>query len=306
MKDTFRITVPASSANLGPGFDCLGVAIGLHHQLTVHRGPGTGTTLHRRGEGAGEELPSGADNLVLTALRSVLAERTCGFGHLTLESTSRIPLASGLGSSAAAVVCGLAAGMLLADRQVDLEQLIAMGTAMEGHPDNIVPCVAGGFTVAVWANGRVEHIRLDPPPGIRAVLVIPSFGVSTRAARAVLPHEIPRVDAVANLGRAALLTAAIAAGRLDCLRTAMRDCLHEPYRNVLIPGLEAVCESGREAGALGTALSGAGPSIIALAGHDAERVGAAMQACWARMSIAARYLVLPLAATGVAWEWMDN
>lgn len=298
MQRKIQIEVPASTANLGPGFDCLGLALGLYLRLTVVEEAGQGLEIRARGEGA-EDVPLDERNVVYQALTGVLAEAGRVPGRLILESENEIPLACGLGSSAVALLAGLAAGMLLSGGALETERLIELGTGNEGHPDNIVPCVLGGFTVAVAVDGRVDHIRMEPPEALRVIIAVPDFRVPTRQARSVLPDSVAFGDAVANLGRVGLLAAGLSHGRLDLLRTAMEDRLHQPYRAGLVKGLEEVRQAALEAGALGAALSGAGPAMMALVEQDGAKVGEAMQQAWAEQGTAAQCMVLSVDREGL-------
>jgi homoserine kinase len=254
--------------------------------------------IRARGEGA-DDVPLDETNVVYQALDEVLTRTGRGQGSLVLESENEIPLACGLGSSAAALLAGLAAGLLLSGERLEPGRLIELGTGDEGHPDNIVPCVLGGFTVAVAADGRVDFIRLEPPESLRVLVAVPNFRVQTRQARAVLPDSVAFGDAVANLGRVGLLAAGLSQGRLDLLRTAMEDRLHQPYRGVLVRGLEEVRQAALGAGALGAALSGAGPAMMALVQQGDGKVGKAMQQAWAAQGIDAQCLTLPVDRRGL-------
>jgi homoserine kinase len=293
-----RVEVPASTANLGPGFDCLGLALSLYHRLTAVEIDGAGLEIRTSGQGAGVVPPDG-DNAVYRAMAQAFAATGHQPGRLLLECRNDIPLARGLGSSAASLLAGLAAGLLLSGQEPGAARLIAMGAAAEGHPDNVVPAVLGGFTAAAAAGGRVDYVRIEPPAELRVVVAIPDFTLSTRKAREALPRQIPFRDAVANLGRVGLLTAAMASHRMDLLRTAMEDSLHQPYREKLVPGFQAVRRAALEAGALGAALSGAGPAMMALAEGDGEGIGRAMQAAWEAEGIAARSRVLEVDRLGL-------
>jgi len=296
-----HIKVPASTANLGPGFDCLGLALAIHHRLSVVEEEGEGLKIRALGELAGA-VPLDAGNLVYQALARIFARTGYAPGRLRLESRSCIPLACGLGSSAGALLAGLAAGLLLCGEKLDRRRLIEMGTRAEGHPDNIVPCVLGGFTVAMAGDGKVDYVRLEPPERLQAVVAVPDFKLSTQRARAVLPERVTFRDAATNLGRVGLLTAAMASGKTELLHAAMEDGLHQPYRAALVPGLEEVRQAALAAGALGAALSGSGPGIVALAEKDSKEVGRAMQAAWEQEGIASRLLVLPVDRDGLQGE----
>ena len=295
------VTAPASSANLGPGFDCLGLALQLYHRLTVSTNDGDTLEIRATGEGAAE-VPLDDSNHVYHAMcRSfdVVGFRPRG---LLIESHNEIPLSAGLGSSAAACLVGLVAGMLLSGQEVDLERIVRFGTVEEGHADNIVPSLFGGFTVINAGIEHIDHVRLEPPDDLRAVVAIPNFTLPTEKSRMVLPEQVPFKNAVANQGRVGLLTAALASGRVELLQRAMVDCLHQPYRAELVPGMVQVMEAAVAAGALGAVLSGAGPAILGLVLANDDEVGQAMIDAWADWGIVARALVLAVDRTGLSYE----
>ncbi|MFA6110949.1 MAG: homoserine kinase [Candidatus Latescibacterota bacterium] len=293
-----EIVVPASSANLGPGFDCLGLSLSLYHRLMVTESPGEGFEVRASGEGAGR-VPLDGRNWVCRAMDRVFAESGYSPGRLVVECACEIPLARGLGSSAAALLAGTAAAMLLAGESLDRDRLLQRGVVAEGHPDNVAPCVLGGFTVAVTDHDAVHCLRLEPPAGLRAVVAIPDFSLPTSRARAVLPARVELSDAAGNAARVGLLTAAIATGRLDLLAPAMVDVLHEPYRRELVPGLEEVRAAALAGGALGAALSGAGPAVLALVTGDGKAVGRAMEEAWQRQGVRARAVTLEIDRQGL-------
>jgi homoserine kinase len=301
------IRVPATTANLGPGFDALGLSLTMYNRLEVQRLPEGGEVrleIETSGDGA-DRLPADETNLAFRAFRRVFEKLDTPVPPVRMVSEIQIPLSRGLGSSAAAVVGGLIAGNELAGRLLSGEELLCLGTAMEGHPDNVAPALFGGFTAACLTEDGVAWARLEPPPGLRAVLVIPEREVPTAQARAVLPDMVPRRDAVLNVGRTALLVAAFATGELGLLRSAMEDRLHEPYRAVLIPGMPEALAAAREAGALGAALSGAGSTLLALATDRFESIGAAMRAALAAAGLESRVLILSPDAAGASVESTD-
>jgi homoserine kinase len=294
------VRVPATTANLGPGFDALGLALTLYNRLEVELIP-AGLEIEIRGEGAGR-LPTDETNLTYRAFRRVFDWHGAPIPPVRMTGENQVPLSRGLGSSAAAVIAGLVAGNELAGRVLSAEQLLHLATAMEGHPDNVAPALFGGFTAACLAESGVAWARLEPPAALRAVVVIPEREVPTAQARAALPETVPREDAVLNVGRTALLVAAFATGELALLRPAMRDCLHEPYRAFLIPGMSQALEAAREAGALGAALSGAGSTLLALATENFEAIGAAMRAALAAHGLESRVLTLSPDTAGATIE----
>ncbi len=267
--DGRRVTVevPATTANLGAGYDCLGMALELVNRVTLEvRGwSRTGHELIVDGEGAGE-LSADGDNRFLRGVSAAIETARGAVPESVawrIEMTNRIPLARGLGSSAAATVGGLLAANALLGEPLAPGDLIGLATGIEGHPDNAAPALLGGFVAAGRVNGEIEAIRFDVPRGLRAVLFVPDLRLPTAAMRSVLPDTVPRADAVANLGKVALGVAAIASGRRDFVRALIGDRLHEPYRASAYPQLPRLVEDALAAGAIGAALSGAGSTVIA-------------------------------------------
>lgn len=261
------VDVPASSANLGAGYDCLGLALDLSNRIEVEvRGWSRGEVeLSVEGEGA-EELVSDHDNRFVRGLEAVLRNSRGGLPDgvgWRVEMRNAIPLARGLGSSAAATVGGLVAGNALLGEPLTATDILRLATEIEGHPDNAAAAVLGGFVVVAASEGEIEVVRFDAPRDLRAVLFIPELRLSTSDMRAVLPATVPREDAVANVGRVALGVAGIATGRFDLLRALTVDRLHEPYRAEAYPQLPRLVAAARDSGALGACLSGAGSTVLA-------------------------------------------
>jgi homoserine kinase len=261
------VEVPASSANLGAGFDCLAIALGLTNRIEVEvRGWSRGEVeLSVEGEGA-DELTDDHDNRVVrgveAALRAIRGELPEGVGW-RIEMHNEIPLARGLGSSAAATVAGLVAGNALFGEPLTVTDLLRLATEIEGHPDNAAAALLGGFVVTASIDGAAEALRFDAPRDLRAILFVPELRLATSEMRSVLPDQVPRADAVANLNRVAIGVAGMAAGRFDLLRLVTVDRLHEPYRAAVFPQLPRLVEAARGAGAIGACLSGAGSTVIA-------------------------------------------
>ena len=301
-----RVSVPATSANLGPGFDTLGVALELRNVIEMDETGVDDVVIEVEGAGAGA-LEKPDQNLVFQAARRVFERLGYEPNGLLIRERVAIPVARGMGSSAAAIVGGLvAANALVAQRTgqpgLSREELLRMAVAIEGHPDNVTPALVGGFTVCCMDPERGPlYLRFDPPRLLRAVVVMPEVqikGKKTEQSRGVLPAEVPMQDAVYNLNRAALLVAALAQRRTDLLDVAMQDRLHQPYRAALVPGMRSVFEAARAAGALGVALSGAGPSVIAFVAESAEPVALAMEAAFQWAGSDARSLIVDLARDG--------
>ncbi len=294
------VRVPATTANLGPGFDCLGMALALYNTVTVHATTG-GLSVRIEGEGA-EDLRWGQENRVLRAMRLAFQEAGERLPGVSIELRNEIPLGRGLGSSAAATVGGLVAGNALCGSPLSTHRLLTLATQLEGHPDNVAPALLGGFVIAVQDEQGLIYERLDAPPDLTAALFVPDFPMPTDEARRVLPAQIPRADAVFNMGRVALLVAAIAHRRYDLLDAATRDRLHQPYREAIFPAMPRLFDAARDAGALGAFLSGAGSTIIALCRENAPAVAEAMARAAQELGIAGRPLVAPLADEGAQAE----
>ena len=293
-----RVRAPATSANLGAGFDCLGLALELYLDLTVEEGEGEGLEIAATGEG-NESVPLDERNAVYQGVMQAYVRAGKTPGRLRLAIDSQIPLASGLGSSSAALVAGLTAGAELCGMGLDREEVLRQGVVVEEHPDNVASCVLGGIVIAALDGEEVAWARVEPPRDLAAVVAVPDFPLPTSKSRSVLPERIERRDAIFNAGRVGLLVAALQQGDYSLLRIGMQDRLHQPYRTGLVPGMEAVLAATTEAGALGAALSGAGPTALALVNGRSAEVADAMQQAWAKEGIAARTLVLGLAAEGV-------
>jgi homoserine kinase len=272
------VRVPATTANLGPGFDCLGLALQIWNTIAVEESP-KGVQVRLLGDS--ENLALDRSNLVLLSMEEVFRRSRRRFPNLRVTMTNRIPIGRGLGSSAAAIAGGVVAANAWAGEKLSPDQLLALATELEGHPDNVSAALLGGLTIVVREGEKTSAAKVRPPRGWRAVLFIPGHALSTKFAREILPTQITREDAIYNIGRAALLVRAFSAGDVRWLDLATGDRLHEPYRAPHVPGMDELCEAARRAGAHGVALSGAGPSMVAFAANelDAARVARAFERC---------------------------
>jgi homoserine kinase len=296
------VHTPASTANLGPGFDCLGLALDLWNKA-VFTLEGQGIRVKVHGEGSGLMATDERNLVARAALRlyqSMGAPLPTG---LTICCENHIPISSGLGSSAAGVLTGLMGANALLGKPASTDDLLRIATAMEGHPDNVAAALLGGLTLAITTNEGALASRLPVAP-LKVAIAVPAIHLPTQAARAALPREVPLSDAVFNIGRTAFVIEALRSGDLSLLGKAMDDRLHQPYRLKMIPGGDDVFNAARQAGALAVALSGAGPSIIAYIAmeNDAEVVAAAMVSAFARANIQARSLALQLSERGCFTE----
>ncbi len=257
------VAVPATSANLGPGFDALGLALGLYDEVTVQVLDQPGLLVEVAGEGA-DVLARDETHLVVRAIRETFGRLGAAPAGLSVRCTNAIPQGRGLGSSAAAIVAGvLAASSLAGDAgRPDRAGVLAAASELEGHPDNVAACLLGGFTIAWTDHGRAHAVRLEPSPQIAAMVFVPPDGLSTVAARGLLPETVPHRDAAHAAGRAALAVEALTR-RPDLLLPATEDRLHQPYRAPAMAATSDLLDRLRAAGAAAV-VSGAGPSVLAL------------------------------------------
>ncbi len=255
------VSVPATSANLGPGFDCLGLALDLRHDVTFTVQSAEGLTISASGEDS-HKIPRTADNLVFQAAEIIFRYLDWHPQGLHIHQENQIPIGSGLGSSSSAVLAGMFAANALAGSRLTKQEILQMATDLEGHPDNVAPAVYGGLVLGVRGGNGLVTEQIPIPP-LRVVIVMPDFELLTDEARAILPGQIPLRDAIFNASRTGLLIRALETADYEKLRIAMQDRLHQPTRIPLIPGMQEAFQAVIEAGAAGVALSGAGPSLIA-------------------------------------------
>ncbi|MGG1555745.1 homoserine kinase [Paenibacillus ferrarius] len=263
-----RVKVPASTANLGPGFDSLGMALNLYAWIDM--AVADRTTVELIGDQM-NGIPTDKSNLIYKVAQMVFAEAGVSIPELSISMYSEIPLTRGLGSSASAIVGALAAANALIGSRFSTYELFQMASRLEKHPDNVGASLYGGIVVAFWDDERAESIRLEPDSRLDVLVAIPEFQLSTEKARGVMPTQVAMKDAVYNLSHSSLLVAALATGNLGMIRHAMKDRLHQPYRASLIPGMQTLLDESENYGALGVALSGAGPTMLALVDAESDR-----------------------------------
>lgn len=299
---TYIVRVPATTANIGSGFDTLGMSLGLYNvvQFVPVKGtPLAETDIRAEGEGA-DQIETGMDNMILHAMQETAdrAGKTISGGHMYL--INRIPFARGLGSSSAAQASGVFLANLLMGEPFDRKEILDITAQLEGHPDNAAPAILGGFCMALLEDGKVTAERIDIPSHWKAVVTIPDFELHTEKARAVLPKDYSRADAVHNIGAVSFLMAAFMYQKPEYLKYGLADRIHVPYRLPLIPGAEEVIDRAEKAGAYGATISGSGPTIIAFAPADkADDVGRAMVKGFNANGMTARYMVLDFDSSGI-------
>jgi homoserine kinase len=295
MSKSFEVCLPASTSNLGPGFDCFGLALKLYLTVRCAVGPAGAEPCRVRTTGAKENraLARNASNLIYRAMAFAARRESMPLPPVDLIVHNEIPLASGLGSSAAAIVAGIKLCGLIAERELSDDAIRNCATEFEGHPDNVTATLCGGFVAScVQTDGAVLTARFDWPTHIRVVVVSPRSQLPTHVARAALPRSVSRSDAVHNLQRSAVFIAALAQQRYDLFWEAMRDRLHQPRRESLVPGLKEALTLPRMPGLLGVALSGAGPSIVALVDDNEKQIGNKIASCFREHKIQSTVRVL--------------
>ena len=290
-----RIRVPASSANLGPGFDVLALALELYLSVEARESPAS--SIAWRGLGAGD-VPRDERNLIVRAAQEPFVGWSRPLTGMALRVRNAIPIGRGLGSSAAALVAGIAVGARLRGLRLDSQRVIELAMPIEGHPDNLTAALYGGFNVAIFENDAIRSVRLQWPARWRLVLFVPEALSPTEQARRLVPRRPALGDAVFNLGRIAELVLAVRNRDRSLLRQAMHDRLHQSARSTAYPYLTEMIDEAEEAGALGAALSGAGGSVIAVADRSVSRIAAAMKRVATAHRVDGRTLALSAARRG--------
>lgn len=254
-----RVRVPATSANLGPGFDSLGIALSIYNEY--------GFSFQDEGisfEGFEQEFKN-EDNIIFMAMKKVFNKYNFKFKGLKIKIIKQdIPISRGLGSSSSCIVAGLIGAFALMNKELEKEEVFKLAIDIEGHPDNVCPAIFGGLVSTVMANGETLYNKIEIKNGVKFIALIPNFKLSTEKARAILPSEVSFKDSVYNIGRAALLISCFMNGNYKLLREATKDRLHQQYRSKLIEGFDEVYEKALNMGAYGCFLSGAGPTIMAI------------------------------------------
>ena len=268
------VTVPATSANVGAGFDSLGLALSMHNVFTFEE-----CDRIRISSVDGTHVPTGANNLVYRSARAVYDQLGIPLRGLRITQRNDIPMARGLGSSSACIVAGILGANALLGNKLTSRQMLTLATAIEGHPDNVAPALLGGLTSSVFEDGVVYSVKRDVDESLCFAAIVPDYKLLTEAARAALPKEVTHKDAVYNLSRAALIPAAFCEGRHDLLAIATEDKLHQPYRMPLMPGSREVFALAKQCGAKAVYVSGAGSTVMAVAERaEAERFYAGLRA----------------------------
>lgn len=289
------IKVPATSANLGPGFDTLGLALDLWNETVIT--PADEFLLQASGEGEGL-LAKGKNNLIVRAAQKVADHIGKPLPAFHADCVNQIPLSSGLGSSAAAIVTGLLAGNALHQSPLSDKEILNLAAKMERHADNVAAVLMGGLVVSTMEGGKVIARQIPIGIDVHITIALPDFHISTKDARAALPRKASMKNAVHNIGRTALVTEAFRTGDLSLLGEAMTDKLHQPYRLKLIPGAQSAMYAAKQAGATAVALSGAGPSVIAFSSKAETGIGESMKRAFGEAGLSTRVFSLGVSSRG--------
>ena len=253
----FQVIVPATTAYMGPGYDVLGMALKLYNRYTIEK-----ASCEIEIDGLRETFLE--ENLLYQTIKKVLEKYRCPFPKIRIWTQTHIPMSRGLGSSAACIVAGLMIANRFLDGALSAEDMIQIGTQMEGHPDNVVPAIVGGMTASVYEAGQVIYSKVNVPKSLRFAIFIPDFSVSTSEAREVLPQKYKRHDCIFNIGRVAMLIEARNNGDTEKLRIAMEDRIHQPYRGMLIPQMEQIFDAAKNFGSKAEVISGSGSTLMAV------------------------------------------
>lgn len=295
MSDFVHVKVPGTTANCGPGFDVLGIACSIYNELSLKLLTEKRLKIEINGDGA-KNIPCDERNMVWQSIQLFLKRTGLDKQYVGahIKMVNNVPLSRGLGSSATAIVAGLFAANVFVGNKLSMQELFELATELEGHPDNVAPALFGGITVSANVGNKVEYVSFMPSFALKLVVAIPDFYLSTKKARAVLKQEVSMKDAIFNIGHASLIVAALCQGKVEALKGVFEDRLHQPYRATLIPGMYDVFKAANQEGALGTTISGAGPTLIAYALTNTEAIGKAMVKAFANNNIEAKYLVLEI------------
>ena len=269
-----KVKVPATSANMGAGFDCLGVALGLYNYVETEETDG-GLVIDIK-DSTADYLPLNEKNLIYRSMKTLFEEVGYKVKGLHIIQENNIPVTRGLGSSSAGIVGGLLAANEISKAGLGKDDILAMAARIEGHPDNVAPAILGGMTVNVTDFGKIKYVKADVPDDLIFAAFVPEFTLSTKKSRKILPNTVSVRDAVFNMGRSALLMSSIMTGKYENIRAATADKLHQRYRKKFIPNIDDVFKASYKAGALGVYLSGAGPAVVAIVRADDENFGKKM------------------------------
>lgn len=303
------VKVPASTSNLGPGFDCIGMALPIYNTITIEETvlPGTGIEINVLNDNATsddlltEHIPMDENSIIYKAVELLYNSIGQTPSELKITVQSQIPIARGLGSSASVIVGGLLAANELLGHPADEVALLSIATEVEGHPDNVTPSIVGGLVLtSLEDDGSVVYRKLNWPEEWQITVCIPDYELSTEISRSVLPKEVPMQDAIFNAKRLAMFIQAINTKDAQLMKMALQDRLHQPYRMKLVPGLDKIMDNLKhEDNVLGCVLSGAGPAIIVISQkNNLEKIKSIINDTWEEMNVKVNIMTLPVETQG--------
>lgn len=290
------VKASASSANIGPGFDCMGMALKIYNTVQMEESETTTIEIHGEGE---ESLPKDSSNLVYKAAEKIYSYLGKNLKGLKIIQQNNIPLERGLGSSAAAILCGMAGANKLLESSLSWQELMSLACRMEGHPDNIMASIMGGFVVVSMKDSEPTVMKTEVSTELKIILAVPDLKIKTEEARNILPKTVPFEDAVFTLSRASLLVTSFFSGRWEILGEATEDKLHQPYRINLAPSMAGAMKAARKAGALGAFISGSGSAVGAFALRSEQQIEDAMKSAFAQAEINCRTFVTEVENNGI-------
>lgn len=302
-----KIKIPASTANMGAGFDSLGMALSLYNEVEfdIRESGYFQIEVIETNDSTNEEsieVPLNEENLIYQSIQTTLNITGIQMPGLHIRQINRIPQTRGLGSSSACIVGGIIAGNIISGGILSTDAMIDIACSIEGHPDNVLPTFIGGMTAGAMVENSVKFVSIDPPRDLKCCMLIPDFPLSTSQARAVLPDNVSMEDAIFNLSRSALMVGAMAQGRFDLISVALEDRLHESYRKTLIHGFDEVTRAAKKAGALGCCLSGAGPTMLAFLSCDYRQFVQQIKHSLKKLGLPWRVELLDICREGATWE----
>ena len=303
------VKVPASTSNLGPGFDCIGMALPVYNTITIEETvlPGTGIEINVINESENaddlltEHMPMDENSIIYKAVEILYNSIGQTPSELKITVQSQIPIARGLGSSASVIVGGLLAANELLGHPADEVALLSIAAEVEGHPDNVTASIVGGLVLtSLEDDGSVVYRKLDWPEEWQITVCIPDYELSTEISRSVLPKEVPIQDAVFNAKRLAMFIQAVNTKDADLMKMALQDRLHQPYRMKLVPGLDKIMENLKhEENVLGCVLSGAGPAIVVISyKNNLDKIKSIIKDTWEEMNVKVNIMTLPVETQG--------
>lgn len=295
-----RIKVPASSANMGAGFDCMGIALSLYNIIEIDKTDGGLEIIDEN-----RKVPHNENNLIYRAMNMVFEAVGCPIPGIRIVQKSKIPMTRGLGSSSACIIGGMVGANILSGKKLSYNEILDLAVKMEGHPDNVTPALFGGFTISAMEDGKTSFKSIKLKNNLKFAAVIPDYFVATKKSRGVVPEMFSKEDAVFNISRAALLAAALSTGDLRLLKTAVEDRMHQQYRSEYILGMNEIFKKTYDAGAIATYLSGSGPTIVSVLDEKTKDFKVKMERFFEDEGLSWRCKVLGVDNVGTVVQYIE-